>query len=160
MRPAIDPPAKGSTNTDGVRFDDVSHLRTSGTSHVLPPGYRNGLSWRTCATLVGVFLSLSCATKAAKASALTGSTKWRRSPSRAGLHSLWTSTVARVTPCSLRRPILLFCRCNAVASIIILREHSRRITRTYRHVKNRECSRSFRSSNLWSVCGFGAASVL
>lgn len=56
-RPAAAPPAKGSTNTEGVILDAISHLRTSGTSQVLPPGYRNGLSWRTCATFVGAFLS-------------------------------------------------------------------------------------------------------
>ena len=51
VRETMPPPANGSTNSDGRGVRLSSHWRILGTSHVLPPGYRNGLLCGTEATL-------------------------------------------------------------------------------------------------------------
>src|SRR5206468_11578080 len=63
VRLIIAPPANGSINRDGRTRLLCSHSRTYGTSHVLPPGYLNGLRCGTLATLTGLptlYLTLRC----------------------------------------------------------------------------------------------------
>lgn len=49
VKETMAPPANGSTSSSVRR--SRSQCRICGTSHVLPPGYRNGLRWGTAATL-------------------------------------------------------------------------------------------------------------
>src|SRR5260364_163264 len=80
LRPAIAPPANGSTNTDGRCFEAISHCRSSGTSEVLASCERKGLKCRTWATLVGLAFPLSCFKSEVNASIFSGSTKLADTP--------------------------------------------------------------------------------